>query len=71
MKKKVFIEGMSCKHCVAHVEEALKELDGVKKVKVSLDDKNAVVDFKDEIEDSAIKAAVEDAGYDVVKIENI
>ena len=37
MKKKILIEGMSCKNCVAHVTEALEELnDAVKKEKTLL-----------------------------------
>lgn len=71
MKKKISIEGMSCKHCVNHVKTALEELRGAKNVVVSLEGKNAVAEFEDGIEDSIIKAAVEDAGYDVVKIENM
>lgn len=26
MKKKIFIEGMSCMHCVNHVKEALEDI---------------------------------------------
>ena len=37
MTKKIYIEGMSCSHCVGHVEEALKEICGVKEVTVELD----------------------------------
>ena len=29
IKKKLSIEGMSCQHCVMHVANALKELEGV------------------------------------------
>jgi len=69
MKKKINIEGMSCSHCVAHVENALKQLEGVSKVSVSLDDKSAVVKMKNEIPDNILADAVKDAGYDVVGIE--
>ena len=70
MKKKISIEGMSCAHCVNHVKEALKEL-GADNIEVILDKKMATVDVKDAIDDKKIKLAIEDAGYDVVKIENI
>ncbi|MFZ4356495.1 cation transporter, partial [Enterococcus gallinarum] len=36
MKQQFSIEGMSCNHCVARVEEAVSALDGVQKVKVNL-----------------------------------
>lgn len=68
MNKKIYIEGMSCGHCVKHVEEALKELPGVKSVNVSLQDKVADLELTQDISDEEIKAAIDDAGYEVVKI---
>lgn len=70
MKKLISIEGMSCNHCVNHVTEALEEI-GAEKIKVSLENKSAELDIKDSVTDEKIKLAVEDAGYDVVKIENL
>lgn len=69
MKKKILIEGMSCGHCVKHVKEALSELSGVTNVDVNLESKTALLDAESDINDEDIKFAVEDAGYDVVKIE--
>ena len=68
MKKKILVEGMSCGHCVNHVSEALKEI-GAKDVEVNLESKFATAEIGDNISDDAIKVAIEDAGYDVVKIE--
>ncbi|HEY5562349.1 MAG TPA: cation transporter [Clostridiaceae bacterium] len=68
MKKKILVEGMSCGHCVNHVTEALKEV-GAKDISVSLEKKSATAEIGDNITDDAIKAAIEDAGYDVVGIE--
>lgn len=68
MKKKLIIEGMSCNHCAAHVENALKDIAGVHDVHVNLNEKYAVVDADDTIDDKTLKAAVEDAGYDVINI---
>lgn len=70
MKKQISIEGMSCGHCVRHVEEALKEI-GATKVEVNLQGKYAVAEAGIEIQDSKIKEAIEEAGYDVVDIKNI
>lgn len=39
------IEGMSCMSCVANVKKNLSSIDGVKEVKVSLQDKNATVKY--------------------------
>jgi len=69
MKKKIFIEGMSCQHCVRHVEEALKELKGVNHVTVSLEEKYAVVDFTEQVSDNQIKETIHEAGYEVIRIE--
>ncbi len=71
MKKKISIEGMMCNHCKMHVEEALKELKGVEDVKVSLEDKNAVITSQGEISDKEIKDTIEDVGYEAVKIESL
>jgi copper ion binding protein len=68
MKQKLKIQGMSCNHCVKRVTNSLTSVVGVSKVEVSLTDALAVVEF-DETKASiqALKDAVEDAGYVVVK----
>lgn len=70
MKKKISIEGMSCEHCVMHVTQALEEI-GATDVKVSLKQNSATAVVNEGITDEKIKAAIEDAGYDVTAIENI
>jgi copper chaperone len=69
MKKQINIEGMSCGHCVSHVEEALKEVAGVSGVYVDLQGKCAVVEMSDSVTDEVLKAAVEEVGYDVTGIK--
>lgn len=71
MKKQINIEGMSCGHCVKHVEGALMEVCGVEKVEVNLEGKYAIVQLKHNVEDSALKEAVDEAGYDVITIKEI
>ncbi|HCW03857.1 MAG TPA: heavy metal transport/detoxification protein [Clostridium sp.] len=68
MAKKIIIEGMSCGHCVKHVTTALEEL-GLSKVTVDLDSKSALIEG--EVSDQAIKAAIEDVGYDIVEIKEV
>lgn len=68
MKKSIIIEGMSCNHCKMAVEKALSELDGISKVEVDLEGKKAIV-YGENIVDEILKEIIEDAGYDVVKIE--
>jgi copper ion binding protein len=71
MIKKIFVEGMSCGHCVNHVREALSELNGVTSVDVDLAAKTAVIEVSADVNDKDIKFAIEDAGYDVAGIETL
>ncbi|CAF1401277.1 unnamed protein product [Rotaria sordida] len=44
--KKVFsVNGMTCQSCVKNIERNVGKIDGVKSVQVSLDDKEAHVEF--------------------------
>ena len=64
MKKKYEVTGMMCAACQAHVEKAVKGVDGVNFVNVSLLGKNMVVDFDEATtNDEAIIGAVCKAGY--------
>ena len=54
---------MSCAHCVSAVEGAVSPLAGVARVAVDLDAGTVTVAGGD---DSEIRAAIEDEGYDVV-----
>ena len=62
------IEGMMCTHCSGRVEKALNALDGVSAT-VDLEAKTAHVTAEPQVEDSVLKAAVEEAGYEVIGIE--
>lgn len=65
MKKEKFnIQGMTCSSCQAHVEKAVKNLDGIKNVNVNLLSNNMIVEYDESILDnSKIVGAVVDAGY--------
>ena len=68
MKKTIKIDGMMCKHCVAHVTKALSALEGVNSVEVNLEEGTAFVCASVQIEDAVLSAAIVDAGYEVVEI---
>ena len=70
MKKMIAISGMSCAHCVAHVEKALKGLAGMERVSVDLKKNQAEVKGT-QLDDSAIKAAITEAGYNVTLIQDL
>ena len=67
--KTIFIEGMSCGHCSKRVEEALKSVNGVKSVKVSLEEKKADVILKNDVDNEILKNAVEEVGFEVVNVK--
>jgi copper ion binding protein len=66
MKTTLNIEGMSCEHCVHHVTKALKGVAGVSSAKVDLEKKSAEVEHDVSVTPGALKAAVEEAGYETV-----
>ncbi|MDX9827955.1 MAG: heavy-metal-associated domain-containing protein [Spirochaetia bacterium] len=67
MRKLLKVEGMSCGHCVMHVQSALEDVPGVKSAKVNLLERTAMVDGED-LNDQALRAAVSEAGYSVSSI---
>lgn len=68
MEKTIVIEGMSCGHCKASVEEALGKLANIDFVEVNLDDKMALVKGQD-LDDALLKETIEDLGFDLVEIK--
>ena len=68
MKKKIMIEGMSCGHCKAHVEEALAPL-AKGSVEVSLEEKYAILDT--EADKETLISVIDGAGYDVTSIDEV
>lgn len=69
MNKKVMkIEGMMCKHCVAHVKRALESIEGVS-AEVSLENNEAVVTSVNELNDEVLKNVVEKEDYKVISIQ--
>ncbi len=62
-KKIIKIDGMHCAHCAKSVEEGLKKINGVKKVKVNLDDREAVVSYKGELLIKDIEQCIIDLGF--------
>ena len=57
------VTGMTCSHCVASVTEEVQEIPGVQGVDVVLETGSLTVTSEEPVEDAAVKAAVEEAGY--------
>lgn len=61
------IKGMTCNGCVNNVKGVLQKVPGVASVDVSLEQNRATVTYNPEQAKLAqFKAAIEDAGFDVV-----
>jgi copper chaperone len=59
------VDGMSCEHCVVAVTSEVGEVAGVQAVDVDLETKLVRVSGA-AIDDSAVVAAIDEAGYDAV-----
>lgn len=57
------VVGMTCGHCAASVREEIGGIDGVSQVDVDLASGNVDVTSAAPLSDAAVKAAVEEAGY--------
>ena len=69
MIKKIYIEGMSCGHCVARVEKALKNIEDVKSVNVDLKEKVAVIEVNNDIDHNVLTETIDSIGYQVSDIK--
>lgn len=59
------VSGMSCPSCVRHINDALRELDGVDKVEVRLSDGKVLVRHDEtKATTSHMIAALREAGYE-------
>ncbi len=63
MKQKFTVTGMTCSACSAHVDKAVRKLDGVCEVNVNLLGGSMTVDWDGGLTPEQIVSAVEKAGY--------
>ena len=61
------VSGMTCGHCVSSVSSEIGKLPGVRDVKVDLATGAVTVESEGALDDAAVAAAVDEAGYQVVK----
>jgi len=60
------VEGMTCDHCVRSVRSEVSAVSGVAAVDVDLPTGVVTVSADEPVDDAAVRAAVEEAGYEVV-----
>lgn len=59
------VEGMTCGHCVSAVTTELSKLADVTGVEVDLDSGEVTVTSDASLDDEAVRAAVDEAGYEM------
>ena len=59
------VDGMSCDHCVHAITEDVGQVPGIAQVSVDLTAKTVTVSGET-IDDDAVRAAIDEAGYTVV-----
>lgn len=59
------VVGMTCGHCVNSVTEEVSQVPGVTDVNVDLTTGGLTVTSDADVDDTAVRAAVEEAGYQV------
>ena len=59
------VVGMTCGHCVNSVTEEVSQVPGVTDVNVDLASGALTVHSEADVDDSAVRTAVEEAGYQV------
>ncbi len=57
------VQGMTCGHCVSSVSEEVQEIPGVETVDVVLETGALTITSTQGLDDAAVQAAVEGAGY--------
>lgn len=68
MKIELLINNMTCNHCVRRVQNALEEAYPDTEVNVDLSKKIATLEGVGPFEELQLKAIIDDAGYDLVKM---
>jgi copper chaperone CopZ len=58
------VPGVSCGHCRTAITSEVSKVAGVERVDVDLTDKRVTVAGTD-LDDAAVRAAIDEAGYDV------
>lgn len=67
--KKLSIDGLHCNGCAKRVESAFLKHKTVKDIKVSFEDKSAILTLKKEMSKDEISKIIEDLGFTLINVE--
>lgn len=62
------VPGISCGHCKTAIEGEVGKVVGVDSVSVDIDARTVIVVLADNVTDDDIRAAIDEAGYDVAGV---
>ena len=68
-KMKIKVNGMMCAHCEAHVKKALEAIDGIESAVASHEENLVTITKSGDVDESLIRDAVTEAGYEYAGIE--
>ncbi|ROT33492.1 heavy-metal-associated domain-containing protein [Micromonospora sp. HM5-17] len=60
------VSGMTCNHCVNSVQTEVSQLPGVTEVRVDLASGAVTVTSDTPLDEAAVRAAVDEAGYELI-----
>jgi uncharacterized membrane protein YraQ (UPF0718 family)/copper chaperone CopZ len=69
MKRNYEVQDMTCQHCVNTIENALKTIQGIERINISLKEK--LVQIDGEYDEKSVIAAIQKAGYSIEKKEEL
>lgn len=61
------VTGMTCGHCEMSIREEVSQIPGIEKIEVSAQSGKLVVSSASSVDDAAVLAAVDEAGYSAVR----
>lgn len=61
------VTGMTCGHCEMSIREEISQIPGVDEIQVSAQTGKLVVSSTSALDDAAVLAAVDEAGYSAVR----
>jgi len=61
------VTGMTCAHCVNSVSSEIKQIPGVTDVQVDLSSGSVTVTSDQPVDENAVAAAVDEAGYELAR----
>ncbi len=63
----IVIKGMHCEHCKKRIEEALKKVENIQKLKIDLKSGKTIIKYTGDLDISIINNIITELGYEITK----